>query len=342
MATATRGCAIATSRSTPESADCDRVARACAEPPRWSRRHGGSYRRPDRWSSDTLAHDIDDLLTIVAVVANGWRPMPPHPEQRADLQRIAVATAHAGSLTTRSMQSGRDLDPARPASDPTRAIADVVTLLHRRLAARSASICTLRRRRDGWQSDAELSRVLINLALNARDAMAGGGVLSVTTTAAHVDTALAERHRLTPGDLRRHRDCGHRDRDDTETRAQGLRTVFHRESIGGTGPGLASVSGDQNAGAAPSICTASPARGPVHALVAEGGRAARGRGSEHRRSTDAIATAGQRGAGHRRRTSDSRHRRRRTCTASGIEPCRGLRVRSTASGGARAHRGVRH
>ena len=125
----------------------------------------------------------------------------------------------------------------------TRAIADIVALLAP--AFGGAIRVDLHASPEAqWvaASDAEISQVLINLALNARDAMADGGVLSVTTTAAHVDAALAERHRLTPGDYVAIEVADTGTGMAPETRAQAFERFFTaKNSGGGTGLGLASV-----------------------------------------------------------------------------------------------------
>jgi hypothetical protein len=152
-----------------------------------------------------IAHDFNNLLTgIIGSLDVVRRRMAAG--RRDDIPRFmdaASASAHrAGSLTHRLLAFARrqSLD-IRP-SDINRIVAGMEELLHRTLGEQIELECPLAG--DIWTAftDAnQLESALLNLAINARDAMPGGGRLTIETRNAHLDAAsAASQDDVDPGD----------------------------------------------------------------------------------------------------------------------------------------------
>jgi two-component system, NtrC family, sensor kinase len=135
-----------------------------------------------------IAHDFNNLLTIII----GNLQMALKREHEAKVQRMlsnALSGAErAAALTKRLLSFSRrqPLDP-RPV-DANRLIAGLSDLLNRTLGER-VSIETVASA-GLWQTEvdtAELESSIINLAINARDAMPDGGKLTIETGNAYLD-----------------------------------------------------------------------------------------------------------------------------------------------------------
>jgi PAS domain S-box-containing protein len=150
-----------------------------------------------------VAHDFNNLLQVV--VGNLeilQRNLPP---ETARLRRAAenamTGARRAATLTQRLLAFSRrqPLDP-RPLS-PNKLVSDMSELLHRTLGETVAVETVLAA--GLWLVDADanqLESAVLNLAVNARDAMPGGGKLTIETANTRIDEAYAAQHaEVTPG-----------------------------------------------------------------------------------------------------------------------------------------------
>jgi two-component system, cell cycle sensor histidine kinase and response regulator CckA len=194
--------------------------------------------------TDTIAHDINNLLMIVSGCCErlaGQTALTP--AQAAELERISLATNQASWLTSQLVPTARGAITSPDATDLADALGRAARLLeqdlgeHVRIDMRLSSHKT-------WvpMSDGQVSQVLTNLVLNARDAMPRGGVIAILTDTLTLDATAAATHRLPPGyyvDLEV-RDTG--SGMTSETRARAFDRFFTTKAPGkGTGLGLASV-----------------------------------------------------------------------------------------------------
>ena len=190
-----------------------------------------------------IAHDFNNLLVIVAGYCESLRRSPNLPDaQRAGLEQIAVAAEQATSLTTQLLALSRRAEVEPAVIDLHAALEQTRKLLDRTMGediviAMGLAPGPVHVRLN--RSDA--GQILINLAINARDAMPAGGTFAIRTrlvSVARESTGSA----LAPGA------CVELTVTDTgsgmtpETRARAFEPFFTTKSAdGGTGLGLASV-----------------------------------------------------------------------------------------------------
>ena len=196
-----------------------------------------------------VAHDFNNLLTVIASCTDFILGDPTLPEEhRSDLEEMKKATDRATSLTRQLLAFGRT-QVLRPSTlDLNERLAALHPML-KRLFETTIDIrfdpCS-----ELWPVRADptqIEQVLLNLALNARDAMPEGGVLTFSTK----NVAIGSNHvspnpeyTMTPGDyaLLTVRDTGVG--MDSETQRKVFEPFFTTKEVGrGTGLGLATAYG---------------------------------------------------------------------------------------------------
>ncbi len=130
-----------------------------------------------------VAHDFNNLLTAIeGYAALALEELPPGSPVREDVEEIRRAGARAAELTRQLLAFGRRqvLDPE--SLDPN-AVVDGIQRMIRRLIGEHVEL-SVDLQPGAWPVRADrgqLEQVLVNLAVNARDAMPGGGRLAVST-----------------------------------------------------------------------------------------------------------------------------------------------------------------
>jgi PAS domain S-box-containing protein len=130
-----------------------------------------------------VAHDFNNLLVVISGCSDmAASALPPDHPAQYDLREIQQATVRAASLTRQLLAFAR-----RQASDPrplqlNELVRNIDTLL-RRLIRENIEL-RLNCSRDAWlvlADAAQIEQVVVNLAVNSRDAMPDGGQLIIET-----------------------------------------------------------------------------------------------------------------------------------------------------------------
>jgi PAS domain S-box-containing protein len=194
-----------------------------------------------------LAHDFNNLLTIIRGHSERLSSaLPADDPLRESARAIDEASAAAASLTRQLLAFGRrQVFELRPLS-LARLLADSVPMLERLLGNRIALRIVAHDGIPEVRADAkQIENVIVNLAVNARDAMPSGGTLRVSVETMGVDGRTHPgRQWLRPGRYVRLviADTGHG--MDAVTKAHAFQPFFTTKTMGsGRGLGLATVYG---------------------------------------------------------------------------------------------------
>ncbi|MDB5377655.1 MAG: multi-sensor hybrid histidine kinase [Rubritepida sp.] len=143
-----------------------------------------------------IAHDFNNLLTVILGNAEFLvDDLADRPESR-ELALSMVMAAERGAELTRSLLAFARRQPLAPkAVDTNRLVLGMQGLLRRTLGEHIE--CRIVLNPGLWPAmvdSAQLESATLNLALNARDAMPSGGVLTIETSCTHLDAAYADQH----------------------------------------------------------------------------------------------------------------------------------------------------
>ncbi|QIM48160.1 PAS domain S-box protein [Pusillimonas sp. DMV24BSW_D] len=143
-----------------------------------------------------VAHDFNNLLTVIMGNAELLREsLDDHPNLRIYAEMTANAAERGAELTNRLLAFARRQALEPKLTDINRLVSDMEHLLRRTL---SEDIDIELVRGGGlWNAEvdpSQLESALLNMAINARDAMPEGGKLTIETANARLDDAYADTH----------------------------------------------------------------------------------------------------------------------------------------------------
>ncbi len=197
--------------------------------------------------TSSVAHDLSNLLMVIQSYSELLLDEETLGEkQRKHIQEIGKASERATALTGRLLTFTRKQAIAPELLNLNDVIADVQTLVTRLIGERIVVETKLDESLGQTKADrSQIEQIVLNLAVNARDAMLEGGTLTISTANAELDETYARMH---PG-ARTGRyvmvrvidtGCGM----DQETKARIFEPFFTTKEVGkGTGLGLATVYG---------------------------------------------------------------------------------------------------
>jgi len=194
-----------------------------------------------------IAHDFNNLLTVIVGAGSlVLEDLPRDHQARQDVEDVVAAGTRAAALTAQLLAYSRKQVLQPRILNINAVLTDVQAMLCR-LIGEQVRI-NLTTRADDWTVRADpnqLEQVILNLALNARDAMPDGGSLTFETehvviegdgSASHVGVTAGEYVMLSVSDTGTGMD--------ELTRSQIFEPFFTTKSVGaGTGLGLATVYG---------------------------------------------------------------------------------------------------
>ncbi len=203
-----------------------------------------------------VAHDFNNLLTVI----NGFTDMAIKElrDREEAVRRYLAEIGHAGQraaeLTQHLLAFSRQQVLQPEVVDVNSIVDEYAAMLHRVLGEEIELVTQLEPRLYSVEVDpGQLGQVLMNLTVNARDAMPRGGVLTIATENLRLKKTMSTAHGSLPRGsyvLLTISDNG--EGMDTETRAHVFEPFFTtREPGHGTGLGLATVAGivEQSGGA---------------------------------------------------------------------------------------------
>jgi signal transduction histidine kinase len=194
-----------------------------------------------------VAHDFNNLLTAIGGYADlaGSR-LSAGDEAHADLRGVRHAADQAAALTSQLLAFSRNQELRPSVVDLSATVVEVEPLLRRLLGERVRLIA--RPAPDLWPvlvDPSQIESIIVNLAVNARDAMGSGGTLTIETANVELDNDYARAHaEVVPGPYAMIAVSDTGTGMDDATLARIFEPFFTTKALGhGTGLGLASVYG---------------------------------------------------------------------------------------------------
>jgi two-component system, cell cycle sensor histidine kinase and response regulator CckA len=194
-----------------------------------------------------VAHDFNNLLSVILsyaqIIGDDLKPNDP---LRVDIEEISKAALRATELTRQLLMFSRQQVLETKALDLHRTVTSMARLLTRLLGADiemtvlpATALWSIR------ADPGQIEQVVMNLAVNARDAMPQGGDLTIETVNVELDEDYArEHHDIQPGPYVMIAITDTGTGMDKETQSRMFEPFFTTKEKGkGTGLGLATVFG---------------------------------------------------------------------------------------------------
>ena len=194
-----------------------------------------------------VAHDFNNMLSVIIGSADMLKLKVPQGDPRWDyLEQISKAAERSGQITRQLLALSRKQVIAPKTVNLNSLVQDLQKNLARligedvRLAFKPAPGLW-----DVLIDPSQVDQIIMNLSVNARDAMPGGGSLTIETSNIHIDSNYTRMHiEATPGDYVSLRVADTGSGMSREIQTHIFEPFFTTKEIGkGTGLGLATVYG---------------------------------------------------------------------------------------------------
>ena len=194
-----------------------------------------------------VAHDFNNLLTVIRSYGDLlMQEFLPGSQQRGDMEQILKATDAASALTKQLLAFGRQQMVKLEVLDVNLIIGELDKMLRRLIGEDIEYATVLEQNVSRVEADAgQIQQILMNLVINARDAMPQGGKLTVETKAVSLDEAYSSSHEgVAPGRYVSIEVTDTGTGMSPEVQARVFEPFFTTKDIGkGTGLGLSTVYG---------------------------------------------------------------------------------------------------
>nr|MBA3819060.1 PAS domain S-box protein [Deltaproteobacteria bacterium] len=138
-----------------------------------------------------IAHDFNNVLTVIQ--CNAYLLDRNAPERDTNAQEILQATERAASLTRQLLLFSRHQRLRTQAIDFDEVVRNMIRMLKRTLGEHVTVIARSAPSLPAIEADASmLEQVLLNLAVNARDAMPDGGTLTIETDTVSTEQRITD------------------------------------------------------------------------------------------------------------------------------------------------------
>jgi PAS domain S-box-containing protein len=143
-----------------------------------------------------VAHDFNNILTAITGYADLlFDDMGPDDSKRADVEEIRAAAQRATALTRQLLAFSRKQVLQTRVLDLNAVVQALEKMLQRLIGEDIRLVFTPGAGLDAVRADAgQIEQVILNLAVNSRDAMPGGGRLTIETANVELDAAYAREH----------------------------------------------------------------------------------------------------------------------------------------------------
>jgi two-component system, cell cycle sensor histidine kinase and response regulator CckA len=193
-----------------------------------------------------IAHDFNNLLMVISGYSEFLlERLGPEPTLRAPAQEISNAAGRASSLTRQLLAFSRKQMLAPKILDLNGVVTENLKMLTRVIGEDIDLVMVPTPGLGTVRADAgQIEQVIMNLAVNARDAMPAGGKLTIETSNVSLDEEYARFHApLKPGNyvILAISDTGAG--MDSETQSHIFEPFFTTKGVRGTGLGLSTVYG---------------------------------------------------------------------------------------------------
>jgi PAS domain S-box-containing protein len=147
-----------------------------------------------------VAHDFNNLLLVISAYAELMLDsLADENPLRRNVGEIITASRRAADLTRQLLAFGRKQMQSLQVLDLNKVIGEITGMLPRLIGEDIELVFVPQENLGKVKADpTQIEQIVMNLAANARDAMPGGGTLTIETASVIVDETYVQRHAIVP------------------------------------------------------------------------------------------------------------------------------------------------